>query len=120
MGRGGGRRAGGGEVAAVVVSCAVAGRVIHSGRSEGAGSTSGEGAAMGGLATDGAATYFDWLRARYPQQVRADGRLNDVLNVRDGRLHFRDLDLAATVREYGSPLELVYTPLITERVEQMI
>jgi arginine decarboxylase len=75
---------------------------------------------MGGLATDGAATYFDWLRARYPQQVRGDGRLNDVLNVRDGRLHFRDLDLAATVREYGSPLELVYTPLITERVEQMI
>lgn len=75
---------------------------------------------MGQSATESTATYFDWLRARFPRSVGADGRLNDFLSVRDGRLHFRDLDLAATVREYSSPLELVYTPLITERVEGMI
>ncbi|CAA9589728.1 MAG: Biosynthetic arginine decarboxylase [uncultured Thermomicrobiales bacterium] len=65
-------------------------------------------------------TYLDWLRARYPAHVRDDGHLNDFLSVRANRLHFRDLDLYATVREYGSPLELVYTPLITERVSRMI
>ena len=68
----------------------------------------------------GAATYARWLRARYPQHLGNDGRLNDVLSIRDGHLHFRDLDLYAAVQEYGSPLELVYTPLITERVAQMI
>ncbi len=65
-------------------------------------------------------TYLDALRARYPRLLGTDGRLNDFLGVRDGRLHFRDLDLYATVREYGSPLELAYTPLITERVRSMI
>lgn len=68
----------------------------------------------------GAATYLDWLRARFPRQVGADGRLNDFLAVRDGHLHFRDLDLYALAGEYGSPLELVYTPLIAERVRAMI
>ena len=71
--------------------------------------------------TDGdATTYSDWLRARYPKHVGSDGRLNDFLSIRAGHLHFRDLDLYATVQEYGSPLELVYTPLVTERVAQMV
>ncbi|MFN8511745.1 MAG: arginine decarboxylase [Chloroflexia bacterium] len=67
-----------------------------------------------------AATYLDWLRARYPQHIAPDGRLNDFLAVRGDHLHFRDLDLHALAREHGSPLELVYTPLITERVRAMI
>jgi arginine decarboxylase len=67
-----------------------------------------------------AVSYLDALRARYPRHVAPDGRLNDFLSVRDGRLHFRDLDLLATVQEYGSPLELVYAPLIVERVQGMI
>ena len=66
------------------------------------------------------ATYYDWLRGRYPRQIGADGRLNDFLAVRDGRLHFRHLDLLALARDHGSPLELAYTPLITERVAAMI
>ena len=65
-------------------------------------------------------TYLDWLRARYPRQLTDDGRLNDFLAARGGHLHFRDLDLHAIVRQYGSPLELVYTPLIGERVARMI
>ncbi len=64
-------------------------------------------------------TYLDYLRARYAR-ITPDGQLNDTLSVREGRLHFRDLDLYTLTREYGSPLELVYTPLITERVAQMI
>ncbi len=67
-----------------------------------------------------AQTYLDWLRARYPQHISADGRLNDLLAVRDNRLYFRELDLLATAQRYGSPLELVYTPLIAERVARMI
>ena len=70
--------------------------------------------------TPGAPTYLDWLRARYPRQVAPDGRLNDFLAVRGDRLFFRNLDLYALAREYGSPLELVYAPLIAERVREMI
>lgn len=67
----------------------------------------------------GTETYLDYLHARYPRSA-ASGQLNDTLSVRGGRLHFRDLDLYALVKGYGSPLELVYTPLITERVARMI
>ncbi|HEU5329502.1 MAG: arginine decarboxylase [Thermomicrobiales bacterium] len=66
------------------------------------------------------ATYLDYLRSRYPGRPDPDGWLNDFLRVRDGQLHFRDFNLYATAREYGSPLELVYTPLIAERVQGMI
>lgn len=71
-------------------------------------------------AGDTGQTYFDWLHARYPRQVEPAGRLNDYLAVRDNRLHFRDRDLLALAQHYGSPLELVYAPLITERVARMI
>ena len=33
-----------------------------------------------------AATYLDWLRARYPQQLDHDDRLNDYLTIRGDRL----------------------------------
>lgn len=67
-----------------------------------------------------ASTYVDYLHARYGAWSGPDGRLNDYLSVRDGHLCFRDLDLFAMVRAYGSPLELVYTPLVEERVRGMI
>lgn len=67
-----------------------------------------------------APTYLDALRARYGARIGADGHLNDYLSIRDGHLYLRDLDLYAAVRTHGSPLELVYTPLITERVQAMI
>lgn len=67
----------------------------------------------------GIGTYLDYLHTRYPHSALA-GQLNDTLSVRGGRLYFRDLDLYALVKGYGSPLELVYTPLITERVTRMI
>jgi arginine decarboxylase len=65
-------------------------------------------------------TYFEYLRDRHAGRIGDDGRLNDYLSVRDGHLQFRDLDLYATIRRQGSPLELVYTPLIEERVRGMI
>lgn len=70
--------------------------------------------------TADAMTYADYLHARYGAWIGPDGRLNDYLSVRDGHLCFRDLDLFALPRAYGSPLELVYTPLIEERVRGMI
>ena len=72
------------------------------------------------MMANGGATYLDYLRSRYPGRPDSEGWLNDFLRVRDGQLHFRDLNLYATAREYGSPLELVYTPLIAERVQRMI
>lgn len=63
-------------------------------------------------------TYLDYPRARYPQ-ITPDEQLNNTLSVREGRLHFRDRDRSALTRAYGSPLELVYTPLITERIERL-
>jgi arginine decarboxylase len=72
------------------------------------------------MTANGGSTYLDFLRSRYPGRPDQDGWLNDFLRVHDGQLHFRDLNLYATAREYGSPLELVYTPLIAERVQRMI
>ena len=65
-------------------------------------------------------TYFDYLHGRYGERIGPDGRLNDYLSVRGGHLWYRNLDLYATVRAHGSPLELVYTPLIADRVRGMI
>lgn len=65
-------------------------------------------------------TYFERLRARHGTRLRPDGRLNDYLTVRAGRLHLRDLDLYEAVRAHGTPLEVVYTPLIADRVHAMI
>ncbi len=54
---------------------------------------------------------------------------NDYLNVRNGRLHFEDLDLAQIFLDGGgeeglgqalrSPLEIVYLPIIRYRIAQM-
>ena len=61
--------------------------------------------------------YLDYLTATYGL---GDGRVTDYLEVRDGRLWFRDLDLLALAREHGTPVEVAYLPLIGERVTAMI
>jgi arginine decarboxylase len=61
-------------------------------------------------------TYLDHLRPR----LRADGRLNDFLRIRDGRVLFAGaLDLLDLVERYGAPLEVSFCPLITRRIQEM-
>src|SRR5258706_7451966 len=61
-------------------------------------------------------TYLDYLRPR----LDADGRLNDFIRIRDGRLIFADaLDLLDLVAQYGAPLEVSFCPLITRRIQAM-
>lgn len=50
----------------------------------------------------------------------SEGRLNEFIRLRDGKLVFADqIDLLETVRQYGSPLEISYCPQITHRVQAM-
>lgn len=61
-------------------------------------------------------TYLDHLRPR----MRDDGRLNDFLQVRGGRVIFADaLDLLALVEKHGAPLEISFCPLIARRIREM-
>ena len=60
--------------------------------------------------------YIDYLTAAHGL---VDGRVSDLITIRDGRLWFRDLDLLALVQERGTPLEIAYLPIITERVQSM-
>ncbi len=62
-------------------------------------------------------SYGDWLQEKYD---RPNGQLNSFLSLRDQHLYLCDLDLTEQVQHYGTPLELVYTPLINDRVRQMI
>ncbi len=53
-------------------------------------------------------------------RVGPDGRLNDFLDMRAGRLIFAGaIDLLELVERYGTPLEISYCPLITRRVQAM-
>src|SRR6185295_19203020 len=61
-------------------------------------------------------TYLDHLRPR----LDADGRLNDFIRIRDGRLIFADaLDLLDLVVQHGAPLEVSFCPLIARRIQAM-
>jgi arginine decarboxylase len=61
-------------------------------------------------------TYLDHIRPH----LDADGRLNDFIRIRDGRLIFADaLDLLDMVAHYGAPLEVVFCPLIARRIQAM-
>ena len=61
-------------------------------------------------------TYLDHLRPH----LAADGRLNDFLQIRGGRVIFADaLDLLALVEQHGAPLEISFCPLITRRIKEM-
>jgi arginine decarboxylase len=60
--------------------------------------------------------YLDHLR----QYLAPDGRMNDFLELRDGRLIFAGaLDLLALTERYGAPLEVSFCPLITRRIHEM-
>ncbi len=61
--------------------------------------------------------YFDYLTSTHDLQ---DGHVTDYLQIRDGRLYFRELDLLDLVRGHGTPLEVAYLPLIHERVRAII
>ncbi len=50
-----------------------------------------------------------------------EGRLTDFVSRYDGELYFGDrLNLNRLARQYGAPLEVVYTPQITTQVQRMI
>ena len=61
--------------------------------------------------------YIDYLTTAHDLR---EGRVTDYLEIRDGRLCFRELDLLTLVQEHGSPLEVAYLPLVGERVSRMI
>ncbi|MFN8558405.1 MAG: hypothetical protein U0531_14030 [Dehalococcoidia bacterium] len=61
--------------------------------------------------------YLDHLRTTHGI---TDSRITADLTVRDGRLWFRDLDLAALSHEHGTPLEIAYLPVIGDRVRAMV
>lgn len=46
-------------------------------------------------------------------------QFNDYLQVKNGRLHLHNLDLAALMESRPSPLEIVYLPLIRDRISKM-
>jgi arginine decarboxylase len=61
-------------------------------------------------------TYLEHLRPR----LAADGRLNDFIHIRDGRVIFADtLDLLDLVERHGAPLEVSFCPLIARRIHTM-
>src|SRR5690242_16224032 len=61
-------------------------------------------------------SYLDHIRPR----LDPDGRLNDLLQIHDGRVIFAGaLDLLALVEQYGAPLEISFCPLITRRIHEM-
>jgi arginine decarboxylase len=61
-------------------------------------------------------TYREYLRERFSI---TDHQLTEWLSLRDNRLYCKDLDLLALTRTWGSPLEVGFTPLVTEQVEKM-
>lgn len=61
-------------------------------------------------------TYLDYLQP----WLAADGRLNDFISLRDGRVIFAGaLDLLDLVEQHGAPLEVSFCPQITRRVQAM-
>lgn len=59
-------------------------------------------------------------REHLQPRLDADGRLNDFIRLRDGRLLFADdLDLQALAHHHGTPLEISFCPLITQRIHQL-
>lgn len=61
--------------------------------------------------------YVDHLRATHGL---IDQQITDLLTLRDGQLWFRDLNLMQLIAEHGTPLEVSYLPVITDRVRTMI
>jgi arginine decarboxylase len=61
-------------------------------------------------------TYLDHLRPH----LDVEGRLNDFIRIRDGRVIFAEaLDLLGLVERHGAPLEVSFCPLIERRIQEM-
>jgi arginine decarboxylase len=61
-------------------------------------------------------TYLDYLRGRFGLNTN---QLTDSLFVENNRLYCQDLDLLQISKEFGSPLEIGFTPLVTRQVHKM-
>jgi len=44
---------------------------------------------------------------------------HEYLSVKNNELYYKDLNLYELVKKYGAPLEVAYTPMITERVQYL-
>ncbi len=64
----------------------------------------------------GPATYFDHLQGRFGLNTT---QLTDSLHLKNNRLYCQDLDLLQVSQEWGSPLEIGFTPLVTRQVHNM-
>ncbi len=64
----------------------------------------------------GTVTYYDYLRGRFGLNTH---QLTDHLEVRQNRLFCQDLDLLDISQQWGSPLEIGFTPLVTRQIHKM-
>lgn len=63
-------------------------------------------------------TYASYLWKRFHRP--SEGMVTDFMSRRNGHLYFGDrVSLAEVVERYGTPLEVVYYPLITSQIEKM-
>ncbi|MBE5741253.1 MAG: hypothetical protein E7351_01825 [Clostridiales bacterium] len=44
---------------------------------------------------------------------------HEYLSVKDGNLYYKDINLYQLVEKYGAPLEVAYTPMITEKIQYL-
>ena len=44
---------------------------------------------------------------------------HEYLSVKEGVLYYKDINLLQLVEKYGSPLEVAYTPMITEKIQYL-
>ncbi|HEX2911262.1 MAG TPA: arginine decarboxylase [Chloroflexia bacterium] len=66
--------------------------------------------------TTGRTTYFDYLRGRFGLNTN---QLTDTLHLENNRLYCQDLDLLHVSQNWGSPLEIGFTPLVTRQIKNM-
>lgn len=58
----------------------------------------------------------DNLRKPYDKSILDN---HEYLSFKDDRLYYKDIDLLNLVKQYGAPLEVAYTPMISEQVAKM-
>ena len=58
----------------------------------------------------------DNLRKPYDKSILDN---HEYLSFKDDRLYYKDIDLLNLVKQYGAPLEVAYTPMISEQVVKM-
>ena len=58
----------------------------------------------------------DSLRRPYDKSILDN---HEYLSFKDDHLYYKDIDLLELVKQYGAPLEVAYTPMISEQVAKM-